>query len=349
MPSNHDCRVKKFSDLPSEENKTSWLLNNGFLCRQGSLLVNAPTGAGKSVMAVQFMVSAALGLPFLELRPRTPLRTFMMYDEDTEYELRLMFEACYRQMKLTPEQRQTVLSSTRILQKGEDAPTNFSQWAIENVRAAKFVPDVVITNPVFSFVTGDMNKQETAARFVRGHLTRIQRTLDVATISFHHKNKPSDLDSVRDASAYGGSGSADIANAVRAIIDVIPKKVHGRLVARFVVPKRHREFGTGLDDNNSFHGQEVERIPDSPPGYFWLPMDKGEAKTQDEANEQRWNKFKTDFMDSTDAMTWRKRLLESGIAGSVNSAGVLFKRRTDSGWFEQVTPGQYTIKEVKTI
>src|SRR5262245_8076460 len=60
------------------------LLKRRFLCRGGALLIVGPTGIGKSALAMQFMISWALGKESFSIKPTGLLKCLLIQAENDE-------------------------------------------------------------------------------------------------------------------------------------------------------------------------------------------------------------------------------------------------------------------------
>jgi hypothetical protein len=67
-----------------QPNEADTLLGNRYLCRGGGMLLVAPSGHGKSVLAVQASIEWAVGRPAFGIMPAKPIKTLIVQAEDDQ-------------------------------------------------------------------------------------------------------------------------------------------------------------------------------------------------------------------------------------------------------------------------
>jgi hypothetical protein len=105
------------------------------------------------------------------------------------------------------------------------------------------VLDLVIFNPAFSFVEGNVNNVESVGDFLRTHLQQFVRDKNCAALVIHHVPKPPKSGKGRDSDTtqYSGHGSAEFANAPRASITI--DRTMANWVFEFTIGKRGKKSG----------------------------------------------------------------------------------------------------------
>lgn len=197
------------------------LIKHRFLYRGGILVLTGPTGAGKSSFTMQWSISMAggvelFGLKIGECYYKKGLKVMVIQAENDEGDL--------------AEQRDGVLSvmPDDVIERAAEnlsfvtMPDASGEGFAERLKAlcAIHTPDVVFIDPVFSFLGGDNNAQKDVSNWVRNLILPILMQYKCAAILIHHNNKPQ-KDAVKSG-AYTMAGSAEWANAARAVLTLEP-------------------------------------------------------------------------------------------------------------------------------
>ena len=190
------------------------IIRNRFLYRGGICILSAPTGVGKSSFVMQWAMHLAccetmFGLQVGGYYTGKHLRVLVIQAENDEGDLAEtrdgVIKACGVEMA---QQADEYLSFVTM----PDACAG--EFAVRlNAHCEVYEPDVVIIDPVFSFLGGDNNAQKDVSNWVRNLINPVLMKHKVACIMTHHENKPQ-KDKVA-AGAYSMSGSAEWANAAR--------------------------------------------------------------------------------------------------------------------------------------
>jgi hypothetical protein len=201
-------------------NDPNTLLGNRWLCRAGSCLLVGQTGIGKSSFCVQAAITWALGKPLFGLAPVRPLKSLIIQAENDIGDLSEMFTGvisgtgCANSLHELDSRIVCITDTTQI-------GKAFFPWA--RALVLKYSPDLVWIDPLFSFIGGDANNQETVSAFLRAGLGTIAQEIGCAWIFIHHTTKPPKDPLLRNAVrggdySYLGAGSAELANWARAIL-----------------------------------------------------------------------------------------------------------------------------------
>jgi len=199
---------------PEYNNDPSEIIASRFLYRGGICILSAPTGVGKSSFMMQWAMHLATCTDLFGLRlggyyKGKNLRVLVIQAENDIHDLAEcrdgVIKACGVEMA---QQADEYLSFVTM----PDACAG--EFAVRlNAHCEVYEPDVVIIDPVFSFLGGDNNAQKDVSNWVRNLINPVLMKHKVACIMTHHENKPQ-KDKVA-AGAYSMSGSAEWANAAR--------------------------------------------------------------------------------------------------------------------------------------
>ena len=217
------CKAIKVMDLQSPVfgNDPNELIKHRFLYRGGIMILTGPTGAGKSSFTMQWAFNLAGGAAMFGLRIgncyyQKGLKVLVIQAENDEGDL--------------AEQRDGVLSvlPCDVINRASEnlsfvtMPDASGDVFAERLDAlcAIHEPDVVFIDPVFSFLGGDNNAQKDVSNWVRNLILPILMKYKCATVLIHHNNKPQ-KDAVKSG-AYTMAGSAEWANAARAVLTLEP-------------------------------------------------------------------------------------------------------------------------------
>jgi AAA domain len=228
------------------------VLGNLFLERGHFGLIQGLTSIGKSVMAAQIGVEAGCGRNTFGIKTPTPLRTLLVQAEDSTNDRRSQITGVVNGLQLPVDERHLVGENFRIITPERRADRG--QALFEYLRAVlkEVELDLIMFNPAFSFIDGNMNSPDVVGDFLRNHLQEFCRDKDCAGLVFHHNPKPPKSGKGRgaDTTAYSGSGSAEWANASRAVITVDRTMVNW--VFEFTIGKRGSHSGWARDRSGDF-------------------------------------------------------------------------------------------------
>jgi RecA-family ATPase len=225
------------------------LFGQRWLCRGGSALLVGPSGVGKSSLVLQLAVGWAVGLPVFGIEPVRPLRTLLMQAEDDEGDLAEMFQGITTGLALTAEQLDQMKDRLVIIR---DAVHTGQQFAAAiQVLIERHRPDLVVFNPLLSFIGEDVTRQEVCSQFLRSWLGPIAEATGVAWLAVHHTGKPpANQKTSKSWSSdwgYTGLGSSELTNWARAIMvlrHVDPGSFHLMLAKRGKRAKATHPDGT---------------------------------------------------------------------------------------------------------
>jgi RecA-family ATPase len=200
-----------------EIDRSQYHVGEGFLEIGSFVMLIGQSYVGKSTFITQLSICLAIGREWLFFLLDRPLKVMVVQAEDPPNKLAKMGHM-FKRMRLTDEEisladQNTVVLTIRDLQ---DA------GAIKEIErhALAFKPDIIVINPMTSFLGGSVYRDEMINAFLRVQLTPMLDRIKASAVVVHHPPKPlvSDKEE-KDLTAfelqYGGAGMAALTNAPR--------------------------------------------------------------------------------------------------------------------------------------
>lgn len=277
-----------------------------FLSKGGSWMIIGPSGIGKSTLITSLVIHAAAGVSWHGLTFRRPLKTLVIQAENDEGDLAEMLRgacACARKDFNDP-QFETMAKNLLFEQVTDKIGEKFTRWLEEIIRESG--ADLVIIDPLLSFVGDDISQQKVASQFFRNFLQPVLKRTGAICIIVHHTGKPP-KEKIKDADlSYSGLGSSEIVNWPRAVSVLAHTAVDGTFLFRNCKRGKRARM---IDQFSGFpsldiylkHGSESE-------GLQWLqtryeapeedekPAYKGKAKSAGGTSSTQTKKRPEDFM-----------------------------------------------------
>lgn len=193
-----------------------------YLCRGGSLLVTGQSGIGKSSFVMQMATSWAVGRELFGIPVIRPLRIGVIQAECDLGDLSEAFQGVSSGMSLSPEERALCRENLRFFTEASKTGKDFVELARKIIVRLKL--DVLVADPLLSYVGGDLSKQEVCSYFLRNLMQPVLQETGCIMVFIHHEGKPKPQE-VRDGQTisdqmYSGIGSSELVNWARAIINV---------------------------------------------------------------------------------------------------------------------------------
>lgn len=222
------------------------LLKDRYLCQKGILLLAGPTGIGKSSFTMQCLLMWALGQSCFGITPKKKLRSLLIQAENDEGDIAEEIDGVTKGLGLTVRKAAEAKSQVEIISISTVTGGDVAKLIKNAVARNTGEPyDLVVIDPVFAYLGGDASSQETVSRFLRNTILPCISEACVGCIIVHHTNKPpraKDKDMWQGAElAYLGAGSAEWANAARAVLGIKVTSSPG--VFELVAPKRGNRLG----------------------------------------------------------------------------------------------------------
>ena len=254
------------------------LMGNKLLMSGGSMILNACAGEGKSSLALHLGLCLATGTSFFGIPVIQPSKTLLLTAENDFDELNQNYKSIYDhtfQANYTLEDIEKVFTLRNadslfdhLSQISTDFQTLFFKALENEIKKNKY--KVVILDPLFKFFKGNIKEQEAATDFTRNKLHPLSKKYDCAIILTHHKNKPKDLDleAYFQMQTYSGSGSSELTNWARCVMNLDPfsKKIKTNK-SILTLGKRGERAGNG--DKTCIY---LQKAP-NPNNLYWMDIE----------------------------------------------------------------------------
>lgn len=232
------------------------VLGNRWLCKGGSCLLVAQTGAGKSALTTQAAMSWALGRDFFGIKSKVgPLRSLVLQSENDLGDVAESVQGTLAGLNIATASELAATIGDRVAFFREAVRTGeeFGKLLRELVLAHS--ADLVFVDPLLGFAGIDIADQEQASHFLRHILQPVLTETGVILFSIHHTIKPkpkSEQPSATSDLSYLGAGSAELANWHRAAMvlqrDATPEGEQEQPYYTLRLAKRGQR--AGLKDEN---------------------------------------------------------------------------------------------------
>lgn len=309
-----DRIVRGVMSYPTHAPPEVVLAGDEWLRRGDIVLFNSSAGAGKSVAAFHLSMCWPLGLPYLGILPSKPLRILHFAGEDDGVTAGQCREGLIAHAEalfgkpLGPDDLQGLDSMLRT-EHGQRLSGDAFIAHVDRLLQAEPV-DVVILNPMLSFVVGDLVSE--VGGFLRQKLAVLAEKHDCAFLIFHHTTKLSKKSWEELDPIYSGTGGAEPANVGRSILCLAPTPVPGLHVLH--VGKRKSTGWT--DEAGNFVDKVYVKRGTNPKRPAWLPVSHaeaaeliGEAKGKKGSSKKCSAEYVVAVLRENDGRAWRGELL----------------------------------------
>lgn len=248
-----------------------------WLRKGGSALLVGPSGIGKSSMARQLAMTWALGRPCFGITPTGPLKILMIQAENDLADLHDMDLGIAQGMGIVQDTAVWDQLERNLVTNHNVADTGHAFIVALQRLVDHHQPDLVIVDPLLSFIGNDISKQEVVGQFCRNWLNPILAGSNVAFLGIHHTGKPpKDFQPTKKNPrpvksmaewAYHGIGSSELTNWARAImvLNPLPDNTYELLLAK----RGKRAEATHPDGTHT----NTILLRHSPQSIFWLQTD----------------------------------------------------------------------------
>jgi len=193
-----------------------------YLCRGGSLLVTGQSGIGKSSFVMQMAASWAIGRELFGIPVIHPLKIAVVQAECDIGDLAEAYQGVSSGMRLSPEEKALCKTNLKFFTEASKTGKDFVDLCRKIIVRHKL--DVLVADPLLSYVGGDLSKQEVCSHFLRNLVQPVLQETGCIMVFIHHEGKPKPQE-VKDGQTvsdqmYSGIGSSELVNWSRAIINI---------------------------------------------------------------------------------------------------------------------------------
>lgn len=269
-------------------NDSASIIGQRWLCRGGSCLLIGPSGVGKSSLAIQLALAWSVGRPMFGIAPARPLKVLVVQAENDTGDLAEMVLGVRRGLGIDPFTTEVDYEALRsnlvFVRDTSHTGEAFTEALRTLIRRHK--PDLVVFDPLLSFIGADISKQEVCSQFLRNWLNPIAEATGVAWLCVHHTGKPPNDPKQRKSwtmsdYSYAGIGSSELTNWTRATMILEP--INNQQF-RLMLSKRGKRAGaTHLD------GEPTNTIylSHSHEGIYWQQLVQPEEPQEEERPKRR--------------------------------------------------------------
>ena len=279
-----------------------------FLGKGGSFAVIGPSGIGKSTLITGIIIHAAAGMAWHGITFREPMKTLVIQAENDDGDLKEMIEGAL--LAVGFDKSTADLAGRNIKWKRETSRTGekFTRWLEEIIRETG--AQLVVIDPLLSFVGDDISQQKVASQFFRNWLQPVLERTGAIVLLVHHTGKTStDSKSRQNWSesdfAYLGIGSSELTNWARAVAVLIPHGVDtGRF--KFLIAKRGSRAGM-IDQFSGEHSTSIY-LKHAAHGLGWVQAERpDESESTPRSGGRKQKVTPEDVMRSLGPATHAKR------------------------------------------
>lgn len=265
-------------------NDNQTVLGNRWLCRGGSCLLIGPSGVGKSSLVLQFAICWALGRPAFGIKPSKALKVLVVQAENDDGDVHEAVAGVCEGLGVSFDEPALSLLSHNLVFNRNMSHTG--QPFTEALRRLidRHKPDLVILDPLLSFIGADISRQEVCSQFLRNWLNPIAEATGVVWFCVHHTGKPStDPKSKKHWQqadySYSGIGSSELTNWTRATLVL---EQAGGPAFRLMLTKRGKRAGATHPDGSPTHTLWLRQ---SDKAIFWEQQEAPEEPAEAEVKK----------------------------------------------------------------
>lgn len=318
---------RRSMEIESPDNEGSTLLGKRYLCRHGMLLIAGPTGVGKSSLTTQMSILWGLGYECFGFRPSKPIRSLTVQAENDDGDFVEMRDGVLAGLDLSKRDRGRLVDMHFMQHVDDKAGDEFIaalRGYLEQFRQEKFPIDLLVIDPVLSYLGGDSNAQVDVTKFLRNGLKPLLKQYDCGCLLVHHTGKPPRIGEIKNAWkagdwAYIGTGSGEWANTARAVLAIQSTGDHN--LFKLIAGKRGSRIGWKQEDGTPEYERFIAHSRDDN-AIYWRDaeqseIDELEARVDEEGGKSRQEKFpSTELLGILEAgATWSEWLVAARARG----------------------------------
>jgi hypothetical protein len=212
------------------KNDPNNVLGNRWLCRGGSVLINAQSGIGKSSLTMQLAIGWAIPRDTPDLRTFTDLLTFgitpvaplksliLQAENDLGDQSEILQSVICKYGKRNCDERVRGQLNERLVFYRDNVHAGPDFLRVLEALVIRHRPDIAWVDPLMCYLGDDISDQAVVTQFCNG-LNRISSKTGVIMALIHHLPKPREGAARTDSDlAYAGFGSSALTNWAREVV-----------------------------------------------------------------------------------------------------------------------------------
>ena len=222
-----DVKQTSFDDLLTYQTDTdpNTLIGNRWLCKGGSLLINAQSGIGKSSLTMQMAIGWALksgtfsDLLTFGILPIRPLKSLILQAEnDIGDQAEILQSVICKYGKHYFDETHMAALNERLVFYRDNVHSGAEFLRVLEALVVRHRPDVAWIDPLMCYLGDDISDQKVVTEFCNA-LNRISSKTGVLLVLIHHLPKPREGTARTDSDlAYSGFGSSALTNWAREVV-----------------------------------------------------------------------------------------------------------------------------------
>jgi RecA-family ATPase len=194
------------------------VVGNRWLNKGGSLVIQGSSGIGKSSLIMQMSICFCLGKDFFGLQPSKPLKIVTIQAENSDSDLSEPLQDMVAELNPSPVEMDRLKDNLLFFTDSSSFGSSFVDLFTKLIK--RHCPDIIICDPLLSFIGGDINSQAVVSEFLRNGINPILKETGAISCFVHHTGKPRDGIKTDTDANYSGLGSSELTNWARAIISL---------------------------------------------------------------------------------------------------------------------------------
>lgn len=300
-----------------EKDDPNELIKYRYLCRGGGMLIVGPTGIGKSTFVMQCMVLWSLGRACFGFDPPRPMKIVLVQAENDEGDLAEQIAGIVKGLGLPVEDLFRARENLIVLTEDTKSGAEFLSQVVEPVLKQE-KPDLLVLDPMNSYLGGDINSQKDVGGFLRNGLNPLIHKYACGVVAVHHTNKPMKGKEKSEWAAgdfaYLGAGSAEWANWARAVVAI--RSVDSHDVFELMAGKRGSRLGWRAEDDSRLYAKVIKHADT---GICWLEGVESDIPVKADVGRKavdRGADLLEELGDGLTANEWQERCESRGVSRS---------------------------------
>jgi hypothetical protein len=279
------------------------LIGNRWICKGGSVLINAQSGIGKSSLTMQLAIGWAMPRDtpertvFVDLLtfgivPVRPLKSLILQAENDigdQSEILQSVIGKYGKHHCDEEVRRDL--NERLIFYRDNVHSGAEFLRVLEALVIKHQPDIAWIDPLMCYVGDDISDQKVVTEFCNG-LNRISSKTGVVMALIHHLPKPREGSARTDSDlAYAGFGSSALTNWAREVVTLqrVETPPNDPPTCSLTMTKRRLRAGLVCWDTHKPSSRIHIRHSNEPEkhGMIWQPCRKPVIEEDDDKPKRR--------------------------------------------------------------